>query len=128
MSVSLRRLTFAFSLILMTAVAAHAQGLASEPMFHHDVRHTGLSQFNTSANPGSQKWAFATGGADTDGYASPAIGADGTIYVGLYNNFYAVNPDGTQRWALAEPVAETRRRSAPTAPFTSAPPMATSTR
>jgi hypothetical protein len=33
---------------------------------------------------------------------SPAIGADGTIYVGSSgNNFYAINPDGTEKWHLS---------------------------
>jgi len=33
--------------------------------------------------------------------SSPALGADGTVYVGsLDNKLYAVNPDGTQRWAF----------------------------
>ena len=33
--------------------------------------------------------------------SSPAIGADGTIYVGSDdNNLYAINPNGTQKWAF----------------------------
>ena len=66
------------------------------PMFHHDVAHTGLSQFDTSANTGTQKWNFTTGGQVT---SSPAIAADGTIYVGSQDhNVYAFNPDGTLKW------------------------------
>ncbi len=57
----------------------------------------------------TQKWAFQTAGAVE---SSPAIGADGTIYVAddpAYNpttglttagQLYAINPDGTQKWAL----------------------------
>ena len=31
--------------------------------------------------------------------SSPAIGSDGTVYVGSFdNNLYAVNPDGTEKW------------------------------
>ena len=50
-------------------------------------------------NPdGTQKWAFSTGSYIT---SSPAIGADGTIYVGSDDdNLYAINPDGTQKWAF----------------------------
>ena len=34
--------------------------------------------------------------------SSPAIGGDGTIYVGsLDQNLYAVNPDGSQKWTFA---------------------------
>jgi eukaryotic-like serine/threonine-protein kinase len=45
---------------------------------------------------GSQKWVFTTGAYV---YSSPAIGADGTIYVSSAK-LYAINPDGTQRWAF----------------------------
>lgn len=42
------------------------------------------------------KWMFTTGG---DIYSSPAIGRDGTIYVGSFdNNLYAINTDGTLKW------------------------------
>ena len=51
-----------------------------------------------SQTPGTQKWAFATGGTV---YSSPAIGADGTIYVGSFDKkLYAINRDGTQKWAF----------------------------
>jgi len=34
--------------------------------------------------------------------SSPAIGADGTIYFGSWDkNFYALNPDGSQKWVFA---------------------------
>ena len=48
--------------------------------------------------PGTQRWVFPTG----DGvFSSPAMGWDGTIYVGSYDkNLYAINPDGTQKWAF----------------------------
>ena len=43
--------------------------------------------------------AFTTGSYIN---SSPAIGADGTIYVGSMDNYlYAINPDGTQQWAFA---------------------------
>ena len=55
-------------------------------------------------NPnGTQKWAFTTGGWV---YSSPAIGADGTIYVGSDDHkLYAVNPNGTQKWAFNTGIA-----------------------
>ena len=52
-----------------------------------------------AVNPdGTQKWTFDSG----EIYLStPAIDANGTIYVGSRNRkLYAVNPDGTQRWAF----------------------------
>ena len=45
-----------------------------------------------------KKWAFKTGdGVDS----SPAIGTDGTIYVGSWDkNLYAINPDGSKKWTF----------------------------
>lgn len=65
-------------------------------MFHGDVRHTGLSKYDTSHIDGTLKWTFEAGeGIES----SPAIGVDGTIYFGAHDNkFYAVNPDGTLKW------------------------------
>ena len=66
------------------------------PMFHHDLKRTGLSPVATRSDTGTQKWKFATGGAV---FSSPAVGANGTIYVGSDDhNVYALNPDGTQKW------------------------------
>ena len=49
-----------------------------------------------SGPEGTLKWAFATGGKVG---SSPAIGANGTIYVGSDdNNVYAINPDGSKKW------------------------------
>src|SRR5208282_4297712 len=67
-------------------------------------------------NPdGTQKWNFtlttlsnATVGPDSAGVSTPAIGTDGTIYVGCNSSgaspvpplsvYYALNPNGTQKW------------------------------
>ena len=47
---------------------------------------------------GSLKWKFTTGANVS---STPALGSDGTIYVGSDDNkFYAVNPDGTQKWVF----------------------------
>jgi outer membrane protein assembly factor BamB len=44
------------------------------------------------------RWDFPTG---NDVLSSPAVAADGTIYVGsLDGRLYAVNPDGTPRWSF----------------------------
>ena len=52
--------------------------------------------YNTAT--GEPLWRFA---ARDHIYASPAIGADGTIYVGSADGtLYALNPDGTQQWAF----------------------------
>ena len=64
-------------------------------MFHHDVQHTGRSPFTGPAIP-QLKWKYATGSAI---YSSPALGADGTIYVGsVDDNLYALTPSGSLKW------------------------------
>jgi len=66
------------------------------PMFRQNLNHTGLSPYDTSANTGKLKWSFMT---DDMVLHSPAIGVDGTIYVGSFDNkLYAINPDGSEKW------------------------------
>ena len=46
--------------------------------------------------------------------SSPAVGADGTIYVGSDDgNLYAVNPDGSQKWKWFETSFPYSVRSSP---------------
>ena len=53
-------------------------------------------QFLQAQTPGTIKWTFTTGNAIT---SSPAIGSDGTIYVGSWDyNLYAINPDSSLKW------------------------------
>ena len=52
------------------------------PMFRHDLQHTGRSLFNASELP-DLKWVFPI----VTSISSPAIGADGTIYVGSPGQF-----------------------------------------
>ncbi|MDZ7292797.1 MAG: choice-of-anchor D domain-containing protein [candidate division KSB1 bacterium] len=49
---------------------------------------------------GRVRWVF-TGMPDEQFVAPPVIGQDGTIYFGSTKNiFYALNPDGSERWRL----------------------------
>ncbi|MCD6220092.1 PQQ-binding-like beta-propeller repeat protein, partial [Candidatus Calescamantes bacterium] len=51
---------------------------------------------NSVGTDGTLKWKYTTG---NNVFSSPAIGSDGTIYVGsLDGNLYAINPDGTLKW------------------------------
>jgi outer membrane protein assembly factor BamB len=51
------------------------------------------------APDGKLKWKFAPG--VTHCAATPAVGLDGTVYVGCHDDaLYAVAPDGTQRWSF----------------------------
>ncbi len=66
------------------------------PMFHDNVRHTGLSPY-VGSQTGSLKWKFQTGGKIFG--SSPVIGSDGTVYIGSGDDYlYALNPDGSLRW------------------------------
>jgi hypothetical protein len=83
---------------LMPADTAQAQPANSAwPMFGQNPQHTGRSPYSGPEVP-ELKWSFATGGPVD---SSPAIGADGTIYVGSWDrNLYAINPDGSQKWSF----------------------------
>ena len=64
------------------------------PMFGQNLQHTGRSPYAGPEIP-ELKWSFLTG----QHVGSPAIGADGTIYVGSSDHrLYAITPDGTEKW------------------------------
>ena len=74
-------------------------GLADSPWpkFRHDATNTGRSPY-TRAQVARLKWSFDTG---TFAESSPAVGVDGTIYLGTGRfepKLYAINPDGTPKW------------------------------
>src|SRR5258705_8535402 len=76
------------------------KALANTPwaMFGHDLQHTRRSEYSGPASP-KAKWTFVTG--DFVG-SSPAIGADGTIYIGSRDkNLYAISPEGSKKWEFA---------------------------
>jgi len=56
------------------------------------------SALGQELEPGDEIWSFRFGGSDV--YSSPAVGNDGTIYVGSDDyKLYAINPDGSKKWA-----------------------------
>ena len=64
---------------------------------------------------GSPRWAFTTLSTATGGsiVSAPAVGADGTIYIGVQvgasnssspsGRLFAINPNGSQKWAFTAP-------------------------
>ncbi len=77
-------------------IQSRALANTSWPMFRQNLNRTGLSPYNTSANNGNMLWNFMT---NYWVHSSPAIGSDGTIYVGSNDeNLYAFNPNGTKKW------------------------------
>ncbi|MBN1277085.1 MAG: PQQ-binding-like beta-propeller repeat protein, partial [Deltaproteobacteria bacterium] len=69
-----------------------------QSQYVQDVSNNGSDPVYLSKGAGTQKWAFQAG---DDVNSSPAIGSDGTVYVGSYDNkVYALNPNGTKKWAF----------------------------
>jgi outer membrane protein assembly factor BamB len=76
------------------------------PMFKHDPRHTGLSEYDTSGNPGVEKWKYFV---DDALHYSVVIDKDGILYIGDgWNELHAVYPDGTMKWKTIIPTYHPR--------------------
>ncbi|TSC94234.1 MAG: pyrrolo-quinoline quinone repeat-containing protein [Candidatus Berkelbacteria bacterium Athens1014_28] len=96
--------------ISIQAVSAASSGLAdsSWPVFGHDARHTNVSPYEVGKEKKELLWSYK---AESGIESSPAIGADGTIYVGSHDGyFYAFNKDGSLKWKvkLTEPSFDER--------------------
>ncbi|MFA5890001.1 MAG: PQQ-binding-like beta-propeller repeat protein [Actinomycetota bacterium] len=69
------------------------------PQMRHDARNTGRSDLRATYRQGAVPWSFETGKGI---FSTPVIGADGAVYFGSADeNFYALNPNGTERWRYA---------------------------
>jgi outer membrane protein assembly factor BamB len=70
--------------------------------------------YAVAAADGTQRWHFEDvamplGNVD----ATPSIGHDGAVYFGAENGiFYAVNPDGTERWRFVQPMVNIQTQAA----------------
>ena len=87
------------SLFLLSVIDSETMGVGLAdtpwPCFRHDLNHTGRSDVLTY-DQYVLKWKYQTGDVVD---SSPAIGSDGTIYVGSRDNYlYAINPNGTLKW------------------------------
>jgi len=70
----------------------------SWPIFRHDTLHSARSSYAGTRGAGV-KWTLATGGLVM---SSPAIAADGTIYIGSMDGYlYAVSSLGVVKWTFA---------------------------
>lgn len=63
-------------------------------MFRHNRSHSGVSPVHDAVQSGAA-WSYSMG----NGLSSPAIAADGTIYLSGTNNLTALNKDGTFKWS-----------------------------
>ena len=75
------------------------------PMFHYNMKHTGLSIVDTRADRGILRWKFAQDRQDLIGriqpFSSPAVGHDGTVYIASSNGLTAINPQGVMKWTFS---------------------------
>src|SRR3989338_4642613 len=104
----MKKIFFALMLLVLVSSASAQPADSPWPMFRGNLRHTGLSPYNTSHVDGTVKWTFETGAGIE---SSPAIGSDGTIYVGSHDSkLYAINPDGTEKWRFdaGDPIYDER--------------------
>jgi outer membrane protein assembly factor BamB len=71
------------------------------PMYKHDSQRSGRSSYDTSNNPGIEKWTYyMESGSD----GSIAIDRDGNIYaVSNSEEIYALYPNGTKKWEYKLP-------------------------
>lgn len=81
----------------LTLAASNILADSVWPKFHGNAQNTGLGVASDGA--GKLQWRFQTGWII--GASSPAVGADGTVYVGSWDdNIYALNPDGSPKWQV----------------------------
>ncbi len=86
------------AIIFLVSIGLASAQLADSPWskWRGNMKNTGLSPHDTSHIDGTIKWVFES---DKGMESSPAIGADGTIYIGSHQNvLYAINPDGSEKW------------------------------
>ena len=70
-------------------------------MYKNDSRNTGCSIYNTSDNPGHEKWKYFV---DRSLIGGVAIDKEGIIYVASSSNYdglHAVYPNGTRKWKVS---------------------------
>ena len=94
---TVEKLLFVALVLSLVWVGVSTAQLADSPwpMYGHDPQHTGRSPYTGPETPGT-KWKFGTGDYVD---SSPAIGVDGTVYVGSHDHYlYAIHPDGSLKW------------------------------
>jgi outer membrane protein assembly factor BamB len=91
-------LTLAMLLLSLWMIPIYSQPEPNSPwpMFHHDPRHTGQSEFAGSPT-GKLLWSYTI--ISTSAHSSPAISSDGTVYTGASPGMYALSPDGSLLWS-----------------------------
>lgn len=86
-----------FNPVSKTTQSGNSNGLmnSSWPMCCHDIRHTGLSFYNTKNSPAVVKWRYRCDWVN----GGIAIDNESVIYFGDYSrNLNALYPNGTLKW------------------------------
>jgi hypothetical protein len=83
------------AVVALTVSRAQLQSPSVWPMFQHDPAHSGQSQFDTSANPGLEKWQFETSLGNPI-FDSAAIDADGTFTSALVSTLICLPASSTR--------------------------------
>ncbi len=92
---ALRVATAVFAVLIIGVTALGQLADTPWPTMNRDLQRTGRSPYIGPDEP-IKKWRFEMEEGSVSGIA---IAADGTIYVGDRSGlFYAVNPDGTEKW------------------------------
>jgi outer membrane protein assembly factor BamB len=89
---------FILMLVLIISSLSVSAQLADTPWptYRGNLKRTCLSPYETNIETPNLKWKF---NCENGVESSPAIGEDGTLYVGTFtDNFFAINPDGTEKW------------------------------
>jgi outer membrane protein assembly factor BamB len=72
------------------------------PMYGHDVRNSGMSEYEGPSATRYAKWSLAI----PKSVSTSVMGPDGTVYMGTYNGLYALNPDGSIKWTFVGVLAQ----------------------
>jgi len=81
---------------IVTGAGALGSVSAADDTLYVKARDGNLYAVNTAS--GAVKWTFAVPGIS---YAAPAVGPDGTVYIGADDSvFYAVSPAGARQWSF----------------------------
>lgn len=82
---------------LIPSTSAEASNLQLNPEVKIEVDPNIILNLYLPSSNGVERWAFETGGAINS--SSPALGADGTVYVGSTDGkLYAIDKKGAKKW------------------------------
>ena len=91
---------FVLCMIGMLTAVNQSDSQTHWPMHGHDARRTGYNDVD-GPTAAKLKWTFTFPAQRLQDNACPIIGPDGTIYQPTENLFYAIRPDGNEKWKVS---------------------------